>query len=495
MMNEELNKAFEQISDDHINEAAGFRKPRFSWLKAIAAVLAVVIAWTAIWAALGFPPNIITPANTVPTGIILQEGKDPTGAPPAPPSQPEPDAPMEPTLAPIKPTLIHLSGLAAKPVYPEKVFDQADQMMNNYHALNSFWAASIPEFLSGEGNRAYSPLNVYIALAMLAQTADGQSRQQILDLLSSGDIEELQSQASCIWSAHYLDEDATKMLLANSLWLDNSHLFNPETVQTLADDYYASVYAGDLGSNEMNEALRQWIDEHTGDLLQEQSKDLELDPNSVFALASTVYFKADWVKAFSEQDTADGIFHARGGDVTASFMHSSRTNAYCWGEDYTAVRLSLEWGNSMWLILPDDGKTTQDLLDSGEFLSTVLPTDVVENQSFPTIHLSMPKFDISAKSDLIAGMQKLGVTDIFSPHTADLSALTNADAYVGKIEHAVRVAAGEGGVLGAAYTVIDAPGYGGPPEYEVDFVVDRPFLFMITSRYGIPLFAGVVEQP
>ena len=41
-MNDELYKAFEQISDEHINEAANYRKPRFIWLKAIAAVLALV---------------------------------------------------------------------------------------------------------------------------------------------------------------------------------------------------------------------------------------------------------------------------------------------------------------------------------------------------------------------------------------------------------------------------------------------------------------------
>jgi serpin B len=475
-MNEELNKAFEQISDDYIHEASCYEKKRFPWVKSIAALLAVIIAWSAIWAALDFPPNIIYP--TEPSKPVLQT-----------PTTPDPNEPV------IGNELVQLSGLAAKPVYPETPTVQTNQMLDIYNDLNRFFRTSIQEFLSGEGNRAYSPLNVYMALAMLAQTSDGQSRQQILDLLGSDTIDKLQPQTTCVWDAHYLDDEYTKLLLANSLWLDNAHLFNPETVQTLADNYYASVYAGDLGSDEMNEALRQWIDEHTGNLLQEHSQELELDPNSVFALASTVYFKANWVEAFSEKNTTNGIFHSTRGDVTVPFMHSSRANAYYWGEDYTAVRLSLEWGNAMWLILPDDGKTTQDLLDSGEFLSAVLPTDAVENQSFPTVNLSMPKFDISAKADLITGIQNLGVTDIFSPRTADLSSLTDANAYVGKIEHAVRVAAGEDGVLGAAYTVIDAPGYGMPPEDEVDFVVDRPFLFMVTSRYGMPLFAGVVEQP
>jgi len=34
-----------------------------------------------------------------------------------------------------------------------------------------------------------------------------------------------------------------------------------------------------------------------------------------------------------------------------------------------------------------------------------------------------------------------------------------------------------------------------PPSEEVDFVADRPFLFVITGRDGLPLFVGVVNQP
>ena len=34
-----------------------------------------------------------------------------------------------------------------------------------------------------------------------------------------------------------------------------------------------------------------------------------------------------------------------------------------------------------------------------------------------------------------------------------------------------------------------------PPEDEVDFVLDRPFLFVLTNEDGLPLFAGIVEQP
>ena len=34
-----------------------------------------------------------------------------------------------------------------------------------------------------------------------------------------------------------------------------------------------------------------------------------------------------------------------------------------------------------------------------------------------------------------------------------------------------------------------------PPEEEIDFVLDRPFVFVITGEDGLPLFIGVVNQP
>ena len=53
----------------------------------------------------------------------------------------------------------------------------------------------------------------------------------------------------------------------------------------------------------------------------------------------------------------------------------------------------------------------------------------------------------------------------------------------------------EEGVTAAAYTVLPMAGAARPPEDEIDFVVDRPFIFVITGEDGLPLFAGVINQP
>ena len=80
-----------------------------------------------------------------------------------------------------------------------------------------FWKTS-QEFLSGadDKNRLYSPLNVYMALAMTAEISDGQTRQQILDLIGADSIESLRKQANSVWNANYSDDGAVTSILASS---------------------------------------------------------------------------------------------------------------------------------------------------------------------------------------------------------------------------------------------------------------------------------------
>lgn len=52
----------------------------------------------------------------------------------------------------------------------------------------------------------------------------------------------------------------------------------------------------------------------------------------------------------------------------------------------------------------------------------------------------------------------------------------------------------EEGCIASAYTVMLDDGATAPPE-EVDFVLDRPFLFAIVSKSGQLLFAGMVNYP
>ena len=366
-------------------------------------------------------------------------------------------------------------------------------------AVDSFFAASLPQFLGSSGgeNRLYSPLNVYLALGMLAEVTEGDSRAQILTLLDCPDLETLRSRASSLWNVNYCDDGASASILASSLWLDEGVAFRQETLDTLAEVYYASSYQGQMGSGELNEALRQWLNDQTGGLLENQIGDIELDAQTILALATTIYFRAKWRDEFSESRTDTGVFHGAAGDTACDFMHQSRSQNYYWADRFSAISRGLESGGEMWLLLPDEGVSVDDLLTSGEAAEFLLRSGDWEKEKYFVVNLSLPKFDVSSRLDLKEGLQDLGVTDVFDSGRSDFSPLVEhgEGIYVTEVRHDARVAIDEEGVTAAAYTVIPTAGAAMPPEEEVDFVLDRPFLFAITGPGGAPLlFAGVVNQ-
>ena len=147
----------------------------------------------------------------------------------------------------------------------------------------------------------------------------------------------------------------------------------------------------------------------------------------------------------------------------------------------------------MWFILPDENFTPQDLLKDGQYMKMVLSQNW-ENCERSIINLSIPKFDISGKESLVDGLKQLGINDVFSADDANFSTFTDAPMYVDFFNQAVRVRIDEKGVTGTAYTEIGLPMSGLPPENIVDFILDRPFLFVV-EKDNIPLFTGVVNNP
>lgn len=381
--------------------------------------------------------------------------------------------------------------------------------------MDDFISRSTAQFLTGAGeeNRVYSPLNVYMALSMLAETTGEGSRAQILDLLQTDSIESLREQARALWRDHYRDDGMVTTILGSSLWLRDDFTYSKKTLNTLAKNYYASSFSGKMGTEEYNQALRDWLNEQTNGLLAEQAQGLEMKPETALALASTIYFKAAWHDEFNQENTETDAFHAPTGDVDAEFMRRTMDSTFYWGDNFTAVQLRFQEGGSMWLILPAEGCSVDELLDSGEAMEFLLSPksdqhddsgNVVREgwtgQKYLTIHLSMPKFDVSSDLDLIEGLQNLGVTDVFDPSLSNfdpLEASTDDPLYVSQAQHAARVKVDEEGCEAAAYTVmmVEAAGYAIPPDDEVDFTLDRPFLFAVTGESGLPLFTGVVNQP
>ena len=383
---------------------------------------------------------------------------------------------------------------------------QAQQRdLGDISSLQAFFARSAQTFLTGEAgeNQVYSPLNVYMILAILAQLTGGESREQLLALLGSDTMEALRQQANDVWNSNYRDDGAVTSVLASSLWLNEDVKFDQGTMDTLAADFYASSYQGEMGSEGVNKALQSWLNEQTGGLLEEQAGSIQLGRDTVLALATTVYFKAKWFGRFSEEMTTPQTFHAPGGDVETDFMRQQWDQTYYWGDKFTAVSQPFEqFGQfgAMWFLLPEEGTAPEELLSAPEAVEFLFAADKDdwEKQKFLTVNKSIPKFDVSSQFDLKEGLRTLGVTHVFDPALSDFTPMTtdvDAPIVLSQADHAARVVIDEEGCTAAAFTVMGTGMGGEVPEDEVDFVLDRPFLFCVTGGSGLPLFVGIVNHP
>lgn len=367
--------------------------------------------------------------------------------------------------------------------------------------MDAFYLATAGEYLSGAGteNRVYSPLNVYLALAMLAECTGGESRQQILDLLGAQSIEGLRKKASALWESTYCDDGLTTSILASSLWLNQDVSFDQQTLDTLAQTYYASAFQGETGSDAMNDALHDWLNEQTGGLLKDAADGVNLRPETVIALAATLYFRASWSEKFYEGATADETFHAPSGDTVCSFLHSDDNGDYYWGDKFEATRLRFEDGGAMWLLLPREGYTADDLLMDAQTQQFLTSGGDWEQQSDVRLKLALPKFDVSADFDLIDGLRALGVEDVFDASVSDFAPLVGEkmqNLAVSEATHAARVKIDEEGCEASAFTVeMVAESAEMPQEEIIELTFDRPFLFVVTAENEQPLFMGVVNQP
>ena len=111
------------------------------------------------------------------------------------------------------------------------------------------------------------------------------------------------------------------------------------------------------------------------------------------------------------------------------------------------------------------------------------------------VNLSVPKFDVKSTANLKDGLQKMGVTDVFQDGTANFSEITgDVPIFLTSANQSVRVQIDEEGVKAAAYIELPGAGSAQPPDEIVDFIVDRPFIFVITSQ-SVPLFVGTVNEP
>ena len=510
MRPEQLSDAIGELPDELLSARAG-RKPR-RWPTLVAAAACLVLVAAALWGSGGLTPAADpseseassdgTPTTTGPRRPTAAVSTTPktaattantantvqTGVRPATLPATETDRAGF-ALAGGKQARCIAAAAAVKP--------QAQPLTEAKRAMTAFTKALLPAMLAGDAqNRACSPQDLYLSLAMLAETADGSSRAQLLQLLGCADTAALRQTVTALWDTQTRAGSNYHCVPAVSLWLPLSAGFRADTVDRLAGSYHASVFSGDMGSAAYNTLFADWLSQSTGGLLGTADAP-KFDGGTSLALCSTLSYQAMWNTKFDKKDTRDGVFHADGGDCTVPFLRRSRAHCpYYAGKRFSAVSLELVEGYSgigkMWLILPQEGVSPEDIAGDAALLSLLCGEAETVNAE---VELAVPRFDVSARQELIPVLQKLGVGDVADRAKADFSPLTgDRSLHLSAASQSVRVAADETGVSAASLSYLAYAGANTPVQ-KITFTLDRPFLFAVCGKDGIVRFAGTVHTP
>jgi serpin B len=166
---------------------------------------------------------------------------------------------------------------------------------------------------------------------------------------------------------------------------------------------------------------------------------------------------------------------------------------YAKGDGYQAIELGYAGGSAaMDIVVPDEGAFSQfeSSLDAAKL------NDVLRSLQPASVQLGLPKFTFSSDFNLSDKLAEMGMHDAFDPKEADFSGMTGTrDLFITNVVHKAFVAVDEKGTEAAAATGV-VMGVTSAPMFDVNLVIDRPFIFFIRDlQSGQILFVGRLLNP
>lgn len=349
--------------------------------------------------------------------------------------------------------------------------------------------------LGGEktDNWLVSPFSLQCALGMLSNGANGETHDEILYTLglSQYSQEEVNAYFKKLIEGLHTVNSAITVKTANSVWGNAGVPLKEDFQKMNIENYSAMVSQLDFSDPSAVDQINAWCNQTTEGLIPSILD--EVNPTATVYLLNSLYFKARWESEFAPEKTQEGDFNTSSGKVVkAHFMQTQRMAAYVENEWFTSTSLSYQNDSYvMRLILP------QPEISIDQVLQALSESDenLWKNTILADINLKMPRFTLENKMDLTPTLQALGMKKAFSGG-ADFSSMSDVATYISLVQQATRLKVDEEGSEGAAVTVIEGELMSPLPEEEVDFFLDRPFLFQILEpATGTVLFMGQVGSP
>ena len=357
--------------------------------------------------------------------------------------------------------------------------------------------------LSADNKKSFvcSPLSLQLALAMTANGAEGETLQEMLNVLGYGNegMAALNEYAKIlIEQLPAVDLDVT-LKMADALLATDRYPLNAGFQETLRTYYYAPAVSMSFDdSQKVLEQVNEWARRNTEGLIDPMLK--EISPNAVAFLMNALYFKARWAGGernpmFDSRATYDDKFtKADGSTVKVPYMSTHRSFPYADKGDYEIVALPYASGKFfMYILLPKK----RDGLDAmmGALQNTSWNNLITSLKADYEVCLRMPKFETSGDFELSKALKAMGMVKAFDDVFAEFDGMFDGPTpgfYISRVLQKAKITVAEWGTEAAAVTVVEMAEKSSMPEKVITFTADHPFIFVLGEQEsGTILFEGV----
>jgi serpin B len=331
-----------------------------------------------------------------------------------------------------------------------------------------------------EKNLFYSPISVSIALSMLYQGADNDTKKGIEETLNYNGIDKEvlnKDYKELISKLENVDENV-KLNIANSIWAREGFKVKDPFIETNKDVFGAEVRNLDFGQAEAANIINEWISEKTNKMIEKMIEP-PISDAVIMYLINAIYFYGNWTTSFDPERTYQTNFTtADEKQKQVDMMRKKDTTLFGRGDDYVAV--SLPYGEekvSMYCVMPNKDVHIDNFIENlNEEKFAEIKDSLKKRGDFS---VNIPKFKMEyGKKSLKNILKNMGMKDSFEAGKADFSGISDEDIFVSDVLHKAVIDVNEEGTEAAAVTVVVMERTSVKRDY---FLADRPFLFFIVD--------------
>jgi serine protease inhibitor len=344
---------------------------------------------------------------------------------------------------------------------------------------------------SVDKNYFISPLSLHIALGMLLNGADTDTKKEIQKVLG------LENQSMEEINKTYLEliENLPKVdpkvvnTIANSIWQDKNFTSEQTFIDNLTSSFKARLYNEDFGNPATVDKINKWASDNTNTKIKKILEQIE--PSQVMFLINALYFKGDWTKEFKTENTQKAEFVGTNTTKMVDMMNQTTEFKYADLKDYQLVELPYGGEKyTMNIVLPKN-TSIENVVKN---LNSAAWQSAQNSLTKRKVVVGLPKFKIEYSKKLNGILQQMGMVKAFSDQ-ADLSKIAKpaGKLKVGFVKQDTFVAVDEKGTEAAAVTTIGIEVTSLPVYPEI--ICNKPFAFLITEKTSNTImFIGKVSN-